>query len=291
MADREKNIGESKLTSSPSKSFKFSLKDGAIKNRHIDDDAIDTNNIKDGVITGTKIADETITAYKLAPGITDYILSAASKDIDEIWKKLEEITGESLNGITMTVTPQYYIGESCLVHISANTIRTYGIFEHIRFYWNFDETPFLEENHVQGISEIVELPVEKLINSKIIIRCEAQIMGRIYNEQKEITHYESFFIGAGATYQDLMLNGGFNPVYSKPIARHMRAAYDVNVAEDDHIIIAMGESLRPGFIRADISGIEIAFTEQTITVNDTVYAVLTSVNTYSEGTINVDING
>ena len=218
---------------------------------------------------------------------------ALTEAVNAIWNKMESITGESLHGISLTVNPTYFIdGEGGVLHISANSMDMSSIFEKLSFYWNYEQEPFLSYEDIAGIDDVsVEIPDEKVINNKVIITCKAQILGQPYMEQKTVTRYSSFFLGSGATYEDMMINGSFNPVYSKPIARHMRAAYDVQVAEGDHIIIVMGESLRPGFIRADINGIEIPFTERTVTVNDTVYAVLTSVDTYSEGTINVDING
>lgn len=219
---------------------------------------------------------------------------ALTEAVNAIWNKIESITGESLHGLSMTINPTYFIDEEGgMLHISADTLNMSSVFEKIAFYWNSEvDDPFLSFEDVKGIDDVqVEIPDEKVINNRIIVNCKAQILGQPYSDQQVITRYSSFFLGSGATYEDMMIDGGFNPAYSKPVARHMRAAYDVNVAEGDHIIIAMGESLRPGFIRADINGIEIAFSERQVTVNDTVYAVLTSVDTYGEGTINVDING
>jgi hypothetical protein len=70
-----------------------------------------------------------------------------------------------------------------------------------------------------------------------------------------------------------------------------RAAKDVTLTSGQHIIIVMGQYMRPGFIRADINGVEIEFTESTYIENGNTYAVLTSVNTYQSGTYNIDING
>ena len=52
-------------------------------------------------------------------------------------------------------------------------------------------------------------------------------------------------------------NNRFLPNYAIPITNGMRGTYDVNVAEGKRIIIVIGESLREGFIRADLNGIEI----------------------------------
>jgi hypothetical protein len=45
-----------------------------------------------------------------------------TKAINDLWNKIESITGESDKSINMIVTPSYYIGENgCTVNISADT--------------------------------------------------------------------------------------------------------------------------------------------------------------------------
>lgn len=301
------------------------IADGAVDSRTIADGAVTTTKIHDKAVTPEKLSERVRTELidpLLKPlrkkdadlqnqidAIQDHGIAvsnefgdnphigisqkALTEAVNAIWNKIESITGESLHGISMTINPTYFIDEEGgVLYISANSMGMSSIFEKLSFCWNSEQEPFLSYEDIAGIDDVtVEIPDEKVINNKVIITCKAQILGRPYMEQKTVTRYSSFFLGSGATYEDLMINGTFNPIYSKPIARHMRAAYDVQVAEGDHIIIVMGESLRPGFIRADINGLEIPFSERSVTVNDTVYAVLTSVDTYSEGTINVDING
>ena len=101
-----------------------------------------------------------------------------------------------------------------------------------------------------------------------------------------ITHYSSFWLGAGNTYADIM-----NVDHVIPITNGMRGAYDINISQGQHIIVVVGETLADKFIRADINGIEIEFNKSTVTIGDTNYKVFTSVNTYQAGTINIDING
>lgn len=295
--EKEKYISETLLKEQPQKPpLKLKLGEGAVKPKNLSEELAyqlsridDLQNqinslVKGGIALSNTFGDNPNI------GISQKVLTEA---VNAIWNKIQEMTGESLYGISLTVNPTYFIDEEGgVLHISANSMGMSSIFEKLSFCWNSEQEPFLSYEDIAGIDDVtVEIPDEKVINNKVIITCKAQILGQPYMEQKTVTRYSSFFLGSGATYEDMMINGSFNPVYSKPIARHMRAAYDVQVAEDDHIIIVMGESLRPGFIRADINGIEIPFTERTVTVNDTVYAVLTSVDTYSEGTINVDING
>lgn len=72
----------------------------------------------------------------------------------------------------------------------------------------------------------------------------------------------------------------------------MRGAYDIHVADGDHIIIILGENIAPQFIRADMNGFEIPFNSgETIVKDGNNYVVFTSQNTYIEGIYNIDING
>ena len=209
-------------------------------------------------------------------GVSQKALTAA---FDRVWSKLEDLTGEVLRGISMVATPEYYIGENgCSVHITANTAEASGTFEHIAFYIN--GVLLTEEDN----TDYVEFDTE--ITETSVVKCVAKIMGIEYEEQKIVTHYSSFFLGAGTTYEDVM-----DVDHVIPITRGMRGAYDVDVAQGQHIIIVVGESLAGGFIRADLNSVEIPFVESTVTVDDKNYKVFTSEEVYSAGTYNIDING
>lgn len=232
------------------------------------------------VAGGTALEDKFGTKNYL--GVTQKTLTEANT---KIWQKLEDITGEILQGIYMTVTPDYFISEDgTTVHITANTVETNGIFEKIQFYGN--GTLIAEREN----TDFVELDTH--IDETTVIMCKAQIMGVEYTRQHVITHYRSFLIGAGDSYIDLMLDAEhFNPDYAVPVTEGLRGSNPVDVPEGKHIIIVLGESLRQAFMRADISFTEIEFTEQEVTIDDKTYVVLTSVNTYEAGTYNVFING
>lgn len=199
--------------------------------------------------------------------------------INKLWQKLEEITGEIYQGISMSVTPDYFISEDgCSVHISANTVETNGIFEHIAFYAN--GTLITEADNV----DFFEYDME--ITETTIIKCVAKIMGIEYTRQQIVTHYNSFWLGAGDTYQDIM-----DVEHVIPITEGLRGSHDVDVPEGKHIIIIMGDTFRSEFMRADISFAEILFNEFTVTVDGKNYSVLVSQDTYQAGTYNVFING
>ena len=200
-----------------------------------------------------------------------------------MWSKFEEITGEVLQGISMTVTPSYFISEDgCDVHISANTVDANGIFEHIAFYINGE---LLDE-----ADNVSTFECDTTVDDTSVVKCIAKIMGIEYTREKTITHYNSFWLGAGSTYTSIM---DVNHVI--PIKNGMRGAYDVTVLSGQHIIIVVGESLREGFYRADINGVEIPFNETSVTVNGNKYRVFTSVDTFEagpdNGKYNIDING
>jgi hypothetical protein len=223
-------------------------------------------------------------------GVSQKTLTLA---FNKIWSILEDITGEVLQGISMVVTPEYYIGEDgCKLTITASSENTAGIFEKLAFFWNSEQEPFFFAENIPGIDAMeVDVPDDKFINDKVIIRCEAQILGMPYVEQKAVTHYDSFFLGAGNDYHDIMVSDEWNPEYAISARHHMRGAHDVEVGDGEHIIIVLGDSLASGFIRADINGVEIAFDETSVVVDEKIYKVLTSENTYQEGTYNIDING
>lgn len=209
-------------------------------------------------------------------GISQKKITAA---INQLWEKLEEITGEIYQGINMVVTPDYFISEDgATVHITASTVEANGIFEHIAFYGN--------GTLISEASNVDYFELDHHINETTIIMCKAKILGVEYSRQHVITHYNSFWIGAGDTYQDIM-----DVEHVIPITEGLRGSHDVDVPEGKHIIIIMGDTFRSEFMRADISFAEILFNESTVTVDGKNYSVLVSQDTYQAGTYNVFING
>lgn len=291
------------------------LADGAVTSEKIKDGEVKTPDIADGAITPEKLSDR-IVPEVIVPivkkvddkykGITDDLQNqidsleisglalsnnfgddphigisqkTLTETLNRVWAKIEDITGESLLGFQMAVTPEYYIGEEgCNIQVTATTVDTVGVFEYIDFYINGQLI-----NHGENV-DYMEFDTE--ITETSVVTCVAKILGIEYQRQAIITHYSSFWLGAGSTYTDVMKNSNL-----RPIANGMRGAYNIDVASGQKIIIVLGESLREGFIRADINGVEIAFVETTQTVNGNTYKVLTSENTYQAGTYNIDING
>jgi hypothetical protein len=202
--------------------------------------------------------------------------------INKIWQKIEDMTGEILQGINMVVNPTYFISEDgCDVHISANTVETNGVFERIQFF--VDGELIHEETNTEYVS--FDYHLENKDTYDYVIMCKAKIMGIVHNRQQIVTRYNEFYIGAGSAYTDIM-----DSAHARQLNGTMRHDYDVIFGEGDKLIIVMGASLRPGFIRADLNGAEIELTEETVTIDGKQYVVLTS-EAWSEGDYNIDING
>ena len=214
-------------------------------------------------------------------GISQKTLTDA---INKIWQMFEDITGEVFGGISMAVSPEYFIGEDgCTVHVTASCVDAIGVFERLAFFVNGVKVWPLDVEYAVNV-DYVEFDTH--IDETSVIKCEAQILGQSYSDQKLITHYSSFWIGGGTSYQDIM-----DVEHVVPVTDGLRGQFDVTVPEDEHIIIILGEQLRSGFMRADISFGEILFTEEQITVDGKTYYVLTSQDTYQAETYKVFING
>lgn len=198
--------------------------------------------------------------------------------INKIWQKIEDITGESLQGIRMTVTPSYFISEDgCTVHITANTVESDNIFEHIAFYIN--GTLITEADNVGHFEDDIEL------TETSVIKCVAKIMGIEYTEQKVVTHYSSFWLGAGATYVDVMTTDNL-----RPIENGMKGNYDVECEQGDYLFVIVAKSLSKGYIRIDMNGFEVPTERAEVTLGEDEYYVFKSKNAYQASTYNIDTN-
>jgi hypothetical protein len=212
-------------------------------------------------------------------GISQKKITAA---INQLWEKIEDMTGEIIRGINMVVTPTYFVSETgCDIHISANTVETNGIFEKIQFF--VDGEAIYDATNTEYVSFDHHLDIKETYD--YVVMCKAKIMGIEYIRQQIITRYNEFYIGAGSTYADVM-----DSAHARQLNGTMRHNYDVTFDEGDKLVIVMGASLRDGFIRADLNGAEIEFTEQTVLIDGKQYVVLTS-EAWSAGDYNIDING
>ena len=288
------------------------IHNGAVTEEKLGDESVTNNKLAPAVVTPDKIdkesvrnehiSKETIAIDRLNPEVQNMIFSAGAHGVAvanefgdnnlisvsqkkltdafvKVWQKLEDMTGEMLQGISMQVTPEYFIGEDgCDIHVTANTVDTNGIFEQIKFFINGEV--------IESCEDIDFLEFDAHIDETSVIKCEAKIMGVWYERQAIISHYNSFWLGAGTAYTDIM-----NVEHVIPITNGMRGAYNVNFANNDHLFVIVGDTLRSGFLRADLNGFEIPFTESSVTIDGKVYKVFTSDNAYQTGIYNIDING
>lgn len=287
MSDKDRrHLGEGPMFQSPRIKLNPKLADHCIKKKHLSDEVsvqfdrlFDKTKDLQNQIESAEIGGFAVSNTFGENSHVGMSQKALTDAINKIWSKIEDITGESILGFQMDITPEYYIGEEgCNIHVTANTVETAGVFEEIAFYINGQLI-----NHGENV-DYMEFDTE--INETSIVKCVAKILGVEYEKQAIITHYSSFWLGAGSSYTGAMKNANL-----RPITNGMRGAYNITVAEGEYIFVIVGESLREGFIRADINGVEIAFNETTVTVDGNRYRVLKSENTYQAGTYNIDING
>lgn len=299
----------------------------AIRNEHIDDQAVDTRTLADEAVTPEKLSRRVVTEVvePLLDGQLDDLrerdeqLAARDADLQHqieslvmgsevpisnsfgdsewvclsqrflshqfrrVWQKISMMTGEDfsegLYELRLECMPSYFIGDKgCNVNITATMLDgTEAQFDHIAFY--IDGKLVVQEDNTPLLEYVTE------IDKTSVVKCVATILGETYTQQRTIKHYSPFWLGSGNSYCDVMK--GKNLVTDKAT----RFAHDVIVAEGEHIIIVIAEFMRDALIRADINGIEIAFDETKVAVAGEDYCVLTSKNTFSAGTYNVDING
>lgn len=290
---QQKHIGEAPLSKKPEKPLSFMIGDKRVKERHLDDKAVSARTIGDDVIP-THVRPITDKLQQLIDSFNDHGVSVSNEfgsnshigvsqktlteAFNKLWQKIEDMTGEQIQGIQMVVTPDYFISEDgCQIHISANTVETNGVFEHIAFYSNGE---LIAEADNTDLFEY-----ETSITETSVIKCVAKIMGIEYMQQKVVTHYNSFWLGAGSVYTDIM-----DVDHVIPITNGMRGAYDVEVADGQRIIIIVGDTLKDSFLRADLNSVEIPFTETSVTVDGKDYRVYMS-EPWSAGSYNIDING
>jgi hypothetical protein len=289
MSEKQKYIGNAKLDEEAKKKFLFILKPDTVSNEHL----------KSGCITSDKLADDFINT--LVDDLTDRVIEAVkgriivdrfgnnsvlgisqrlvTDTVNDIYSQLRDLKGEPPIGLYMTTTPEFFIGEEgCDVHIKA--ISTQGIMEHVALYVN---GVMIEGGEAENV---YQFEVDTHVDDTSVFKCEATILGMDYSVEKYITHYTSFWLGAGNSYWDIM-----DTAHTIPIEQTIRGAFDVECEEGSHFIVIVGEALKDGFIRADLNGFEIPFNVQKITRDGNNYWVFTSENVYHQGTYNIDING
>lgn len=201
--------------------------------------------------------------------------------LNTVLEKMEDITGEQLHGIKMTVEPTYYSGEDgCELHITASLPVIGGVYDKITFY---DGENVIEE--FENWSEPIDITYT--ITDSTTIKCVAIIAGEEYTAEKHISKVTEFYIGGGTTVSDVMIEE-----YRKDIVDSLEGSYELTLENGDNIIIVMDSAYESLFSRADMNGFEIPFEKRTFIDenNGVTYTVYTSINQYAAGTYNIYIN-
>ena len=96
---------------------------------------------------------------------------------------------------------------------------------------------------------------------------------------------DKFWIGGGSNPADII-----TPENAKSVVGAFGGSFDVTLAQGDNLIIVLTPDLAEQFVRADMNGIEIPFTQSSLTVLGKEYVAFTSDNTYDAEDYNIDIN-
>ena len=197
---------------------------------------------------------------------------ALTETINGLYELIFDALGMEVGDVQITISPDgFFSNEAAIVNIAATA--DYGLFDFVKVY--FDGEKVLEETSIKTFSE------DLTISKTTIIKVEAQVLGKLYTYEKTITMASDFFIGAGATYEDV-----YNPQYTRPYDGNPTGQYTINVEEGQRIIIILPT--------ADVSKIEqIEMNDFNIPMDTTtfgIYTAFTSLNTYQAGTYTIDIN-
>ena len=199
---------------------------------------------------------------------------------NNVYHLLEEALGRTLLGFTWNVTPTYIYGEwPTTIHITAIPTNNENQFEYIKLSVNEE---IIDEVFEKTNTYSFDIDLQESVN----IRMDAKVLGKSYYRTTNVSHYDSFWLGGGSNYSDIMIE-----VNNINFSKGTRLAKDVTVTDGQHIIIVMGDSWVPAFIRADMNGAEIKFDEADVTIDGKNYKVLTSKSVFEAGTYNIDING
>jgi hypothetical protein len=96
---------------------------------------------------------------------------------------------------------------------------------------------------------------------------------------------DKFWIGGGSNAASII-----NPENAKSVVGTIAGSFDVTLAQGDNLVIVLTPDLAEQFVRADMNGIEIPFTQSSFSVLGKEYVAYISDNTYDAGDYNIDIN-
>lgn len=204
-------------------------------------------------------------------GITQKTLTDAFKNV---YKILEDITGESMITVTTTIFPDGFNkkeGGQCNI----NVVTSFALIDSVKVYLNNSSTPIIEEYSIESFSRTIEL------TDTTDVKVVATVLGKPYETNKHIVGMTEFFVGAGASYTDVMI-----PQWNRPYDGDPQGQYNVSVTDGQRIIIVLPTE--------DASKIEqIEMNDFNIPMDTSIYGtytIYTSLNTYQAGDYIIDIN-
>ena len=204
-------------------------------------------------------------------GITQKTLTDAFKNI---YKILENITGENMITVTTTISPDVFNkkeGGQCNI----NVVTSFALIDSVKVYLNNSSIPIIEEYSIESFSRSIELT--DTTDVKVI----ATVLGKPYETNKHIIGMTEFFVGAGENYSDIMV-----PQWNRLYDGNPQGQYNVSVTEDQRIIIVLPTEDASKIEQIEMNDFNIPMD---ISIYGT-YTVYTSLNTYKAGNYIIDIN-
>ena len=202
-------------------------------------------------------------------GVTQKTLT---ETVNGLYTLIGDVIGVDMNNVEITITPDsFFKNEAATVNVSA--MAAYGLLDSVKVY--FDGEKVLEKTTIQAFSENLT------ISKTTAIKVEVVLFGRTYIEEKTVQMSSAFFIGGGASYEDI-----YDPAYSRPYDGDPTGNYQVQVEEGQHIIIILPTSDVPKIEQIEMNDFNIPMG---VTTFDT-YTAYVSSNVYQAGTYQIDIN-
>lgn len=301
MNEVEKYIGKSKMTEKPKRRFSFIIGNKAITSNKIDDEAVTPDKINretykviqkmiDAAVSDIKQQIHSLSLNGIALsdklgnsediGITQKTIT---NSINQLWKKLSDITGETSVGLHVTVTPDVFVNEGS-AEITINANAGDGIFEALKIYIN--DALFVDKDNIKTLTVTTEL------NKTSVIRTVATILGMDYEDVQTVTKVYPFFIGCGQEYTDII-----NEQNARTYNGDLTGSYDIIVEnEGDRIFVVIPTSIRDQIRKINIGGELVPaitmnnFAIPMEVINVDVYTIYRSLNQYQRGIYNIDIN-
>lgn len=204
-------------------------------------------------------------------GITQKTLTNAFKNI---YKILEDITGENMITVTTTISPDTFNKKEG-GHCNINVVTSFALIDSVKVYLNNSSTPIIEEYSIESFSRTIELT--DTTDVKVI----ATVLGKPYETNKHIIGITEFFVGAGENYSDVMVLQWNRPYNGNP-----QGQYNIDIVEGQRIIIVLPTEDASKIEQIEMNDFNIPMD---ISIYGT-YTVYTSLNTYQTGNYIIDIN-